>query len=94
MGERDEDGLLGVADTQLALQAAYDVLRLLALTSGEHLRDNRDLLCLRLYEASGQCCIAGLIQVARTEWPALRAISFKFLNTNGSVSGFGLKRVF
>lgn len=30
----------------------------------------------------------------RTEWPLLRAISFKFLKTTGSVRGFGLKRVF
>ena len=29
-----------------------------------------------------------------TEWPLLRAISFKFLNTVGRVNGFGLKSVF
>lgn len=29
-----------------------------------------------------------------TEWPAVRAISFKFEKTKGTVRGFGLNRVF
>jgi hypothetical protein len=29
-----------------------------------------------------------------TEWPALRAISFKFEKTKGTVRGFGLNSVF
>jgi hypothetical protein len=47
---------------------------------------------LRLERVLG---VAGGGTIAQlTEWPALRAISFKFEKTKGTVRGFGLNRVF
>ena len=42
----------------------------------------------------GESYNTGTRRCALTEWPLLIAISFRLLNTNGTVSGFGLKSVF
>lgn len=46
MRERDEDGALGVADTELTLETADDILRFLILACGEELGDDGDLFVL------------------------------------------------